>query len=374
MQIEMVDLNGQYNKIKTEVDQAVISCISSALFINGPSVKDFQYNLEQYLGVKHVIPCANGTDSLQIAMMALDLKVGDEVICPAFTYVATAEVIGLLGLTPVMVDVDHNTFNISVNEIENAITEKTKAIVPVHLYGQSCDMEQIMNLANKYDLFVIEDNAQAIGADYTFSNGEMKKAGCIGDIGTTSFFPSKNLGCFGDGGAVYTNNDELATKVRMIANHGQSVQYYHDEIGVNSRLDTIQAAVLNVKLKNLDEYISARQTLAAAYDSAFSGLAHAKIPARAAYSTHVFHQYTIVLCGKDRNEVRAALAEKGIPSMIYYPLELHNQKAYRDAQYTDKDFPITCELSKSVLSLPMHTEMKEDQLAYIIENVTKLLS
>jgi len=372
--IQMVDLVTQYRKIKPEVDEAIFAVLDSAQFIKGPLVKIFEDNLATYLGSKHVIGVANGTDALQIAMMALGLKPGDEVITADFTYVATAEVIALLQLKPILVECDPNTFTIDPAAIERAITPKTKAIVPVHLFGQCADMEPILEIAKRNNLLVIEDNAQAIGADYTFSNGEMKKAGCIGDIGTTSFFPSKNLGCFGDGGAVYTNNDELATKVRMIANHGQSVQYYHDEIGVNSRLDTIQAAVLNVKLKNLDEYISARQTLAAAYDSAFSGLAHAKIPARAAYSTHVFHQYTMVLCGKDRNEVRAALAEKGIPSMIYYPLELHNQKAYRDANYSDKDFPITCELSKSVLSLPMHTEMQEDQLAYIIENVTKLLS
>ncbi len=370
----MVDLVGQYNKIKPEIDEAIFSVLESALFIKGPQVKSFEDNLANYLGAKHAIGVANGTDALQIAMMALGLKPGDEVITADYTYVATAEVIALLQLKPVLVECNPQTFTIDPIAIEKAITDKTKAIVPVHLFGQCADMEPIMEIAKRHNLFVIEDNAQAIGAEYTFSNGLKQKAGCIGDIGSTSFFPSKNLGCFGDGGALYTNSDELAAKIRMIANHGQTIQYYHDEIGVNSRLDTLQAAVLNVKLKYLDGYIASRQKLADAYDKAFANLAHAKIPFRASNSTHVFHQYTLVLCGKDRNDVRAALAAIGIPSMIYYPVELHNQKAYQDNKYSYKDFPITCELCKSVLSLPMHTEMQEDQLEFIIQNVTKLLS
>jgi dTDP-4-amino-4,6-dideoxygalactose transaminase len=372
--IQMVDLVTQYKEIKPEIDEAIFSVVEFAQFIKGPLVKTFEEKLAGYLSIKNVVGVANGTDALQIAMMALGLKPGDEVITADFTYVATAEVIALLQLKPVLVECNPNTFTIDPAAIERAITPKTKAIVPVHLFGQCADMEPILDIANRHKLFVIEDNAQAIGATYTFSNGEMKKAGCMGDIGTTSFFPSKNLGCFGDGGALYTNNDELAAKIRMIANHGQTIQYYHDEIGVNSRLDTLQAGVLNVKLKYLDQYISARQNLAAAYDSAFVTLPHARIPIRAANSSHVFHQYTLVLCGKDRNEIRAALAEVGIPSMIYYPVELHNQKAYKDSDYSDKDFPITCELCKSVLSLPMHTEMQQDQLAFIIQHVTRLLS
>jgi dTDP-4-amino-4,6-dideoxygalactose transaminase len=369
MQIEMVDLKSQYNKIKTEIDEAVISCISSTSFINGPAVNEFQLNLEQYLGVKHVIPCANGTDSLQIAMMALDLKPGDEVICPAFTYVATAEVIGLLGLTPVMVDVDPNIFIIDVADIEKAITSKTKAIVPVHLYGQSCDMEPIMKLAEKYNLYVIEDNAQAIGADYTFSNGMSAKTGTIGHIGSTSFFPSKNLGCYGDGGALMTNDDDLAKKMRMIANHGQEKKYYHKVLGCNSRLDTIQAAILNVKIKHLDLYSQARNDMASFYDSIFAEIVEIEIPKRQLNSTHVFHQYTLKVKNGKRNELQKYLSEKEIPSMIYYPLPLYKQEAFQQFVTSDFKLPITEELCNQVLSLPIHTEMNIDKINLICDSV-----
>ena len=365
----MVDLKGQYNKIKTEIDQAVISCISSTSFINGPAVKEFQLNLEQYLGVKHVIPCANGTDSLQIAMMALDLKPGDEVICPAFTYVATAEVIGLLGLTPVMVDVDPHTFNLTASEIENAITSNTKAIVPVHLYGQSCDMEPIMKLAEKYNLFVIEDNAQAIGADYTFSNGRVAKTGTIGHIGSTSFFPSKNLGCYGDGGALMTNDDALAQKMRMIANHGQEKKYYHKILGCNSRLDSIQAAILNIKLKHLDTYSKARNEMASIYDSAFAQIGELHVPERQKNSTHVFHQYTLKVKNGKREKLHKFLAENGIPSMIYYPLPLYKQEAFK--QFVSSDFHLATseELCNEVLSLPIHTELNIDNMNFVCNSI-----
>lgn len=369
MQIEMVDLKGQYNKIKTEIDQAVISCLANTSFINGPAVKEFQLNLESYLGVKHIIPCANGTDSLQIAMMALDLKPGDEVICPAFTYVATAEVIGLLGLTPVMVDVDLNTFNLTASVVENAITSKTKAIVPVHLYGQSCDMEPIMKLAVKHNLYVIEDNAQAIGADYTFSDGRVAKTGTIGHIGSTSFFPSKNLGCYGDGGALITNNDELAKKMRMIANHGQEKKYYHKVLGCNSRLDTIQAAILNVKIKHLDLYSEARNAMALFYDSVFAEIDELEIPARQLNSTHVFHQYTLKVKNGKRNELQKYLLEKGIPSMVYYPLPLYKQEAFQ--QFVSADFKLdtTEKLCDEVLSLPIHTEMNIEHINFICNTI-----
>lgn len=365
----MVDLKSQYLKIKTEVDEAIANVIEHTAFINGPAVKEFQSDLEQYLHVKHVIPCANGTDALQIAMMALDLKPGDEVITADFTYVATAEVIGLLGLTPVLVDVYPDTFDINIEAIEKNITPKTKAIVPVHLFGQCADMERIMALAKKYKLFVIEDVAQAIGADYTFSNGTKAKAGTIGTIGCTSFFPSKNLGCYGDGGAIYTNDDELAAKLKMIAHHGQSVQYVHDVLGVNSRLDTIQAAVLKVKLKHLDEYAAARNMAALYYDRVLSGNPKIKIPVRSKHSTHVFHQYTLQLNGVDRNALREFLATKGIPAMIYYPIPLHLQKAYASNRYKAGDFPVTEKLCATVLSLPMHTELEEETLKYISESI-----
>ncbi len=372
--IQMVDLKSQYEKIKTEVDAGIEEVISNTAFINGPAVKEFQSDLENYLQVKHVIPCANGTDALQIAMMALDLKPGDEVITASFTYVATAEVIGLLGLTPVLVDVYEDTFDINIEAIEKAITPKTKAIVPVHLFGQCADMERIMALAKKHNLFVIEDVAQAIGADYTFSDGKKVKAGTIGTIGCTSFFPSKNLGCYGDGGAIYTNDDVLAKKLRMIAHHGQSVQYVHDVLGVNSRLDTIQAAVLKVKLKHLDEYAAARNKAADYYDNAFAKHPKLKTPVRAKNSTHVFHQYTLRLVGVDRKLLREQLAERGIPAMIYYPIPLHEQNAYKSDRFKKEDFPITEKLCATVLSLPMHTEMDEEMLIYITDNLIELLN
>lgn len=374
MHIDMVDLKGQYNKIKPEIDQAIISCIESTSFINGPAVKEFQHNLEEYLSVKHVIPCANGTDSLQIAMMALGLKAGDEVICPAFTYVATAEVIGLLSLTPVMVDVDPYTFNITPLEIEKAITSKTKAIVPVHLYGQSCEMEPIMQLATKHNLYVIEDNAQAIGADYTFSDGKVAKTGTIGHIGSTSFFPSKNLGCFGDGGALMTNDDELAIKIRMIANHGQEKKYHHKVLGCNSRLDTIQAAILNIKLKYLDSYSRSRSQMASFYDSAFGNIDQLEIPERQFNSSHVFHQYTLKVKNGRRDELQKHLSQKGIPSMIYYPLPLYKQEAFQ--QYVSAEFRLSTSetLCEQVLSLPIHTEINMDHMDYIISSVQSFFS
>jgi len=365
----MVDLKNQYLKIKPEIDAAIQEVLESTAFINGPAVKRFQQNLEQYLQVKHVIPCANGTDALQIAMMALGLKPGDEVITADFTYVATAEVIGLLGLTPVLVDVNPSTFDINIEALERNITEKTKAIVPVHLFGQCANMDAIMEIAKKYNLYVIEDNAQAIGAEYTFQNGTRKKAGTIGHIGCTSFFPSKNLGCFGDGGAIMTNDDELAQRCRMIASHGQSKQYVHDVLGVNSRLDSIQAAILDVKLKYLNQYIQARQKAAEYYDRKFSNHPEIIIPARNPNSTHVFHQYTLQIKNGKRDALRAFLQEQGIPSMIYYPIPLHLQKAYQSPRYKKGDFPVTEMLCASVLSLPMHTELTEDTLEQITNTV-----
>ena len=367
--IQMVDLLGQYEKIKTGIDEAILSVVQSSQYINGPEVKGFQKDLEDYLDVKHVIPCANGTDALQIAMMALGLKPGDEVITANFTYVATVEVIGLLNLTPVLVEVNPDTFNIDTVSLENAITSNTKAIVPVHLYGQCANMEEVMRIAKQYNLFVIEDTAQAIGADYTFSNGESKKAGTIGNIGTTSFFPSKNLGCYGDGGAMFTNDDELAKKLKMIANHGQSRQYYHDEIGVNSRLDSIQAAVLRKKLPHLNTYIESRNKAATYYDNAFSELDWLTIPARDSKSTHVFHQYTLKTKGINRDELRSYLSENGVPAMVYYPLPLHKQKAYKDSRYDSVDFSNTEALNESVISLPMHTELSDEHLEIITKTV-----
>jgi dTDP-4-amino-4,6-dideoxygalactose transaminase len=367
--IQMVDLKSQYQHIKNEVDKAVIDCIESAAFINGPSVKEFQNSLQTYLGVKHVIPCANGTDSLQIAMMALGLKPGDEVICPSFTYVATAEVIGLLGLIPVMVEVDAATFNITAAIVEKAITPRTKAIVPVHLYGQSCDMEPIMKLSEKYNLFVIEDNAQAIGADYTFSDGSIAKTGTIGHISSTSFFPSKNLGCYGDGGALMTNDDHLAHKMRIIANHGQEKKYYHKVLGCNSRLDTIQAAVLNIKLKYLNDYSSSRNKMANYYDNALANIDVIQIPARQRNSTHVFHQYTMLIKNGERDELQAFLLSKGIPSMIYYPVPLYKQEAFENYVIKGFELPITEQLCKEVISLPIHTEMNEEVMKYVCNEI-----
>ncbi len=372
--IQMVDLIGQYEKIQPEIDKAVLDVIRSSAYINGPEVKSFQAELEKYLHVKHVIPCANGTDALQIAMMALDLQPGDEAITADFTYVATAEVIALLKLKPVLVDVVPGSCTLNPKAVEAAITPKTKAIVPVHLFGQCADMEAINSIAKKHNLYVIEDNAQAIGADYKLNDGSIKKAGTISTVGCTSFFPSKNLGCYGDGGALFTNDDALAKKIRMIANHGQSVQYYHDEVGVNSRLDSIQAAILRIKLRHLDEYASARQKVAAYYDKAFSNHPKITIPERVPFSNHVFHQYTLVLKGADRNSLREYLATKDIPAMIYYPVPLHLQKAYKDPRYKEGDFPVTEALCKNVISLPIHTELSEETLAYICENVLSFLN
>jgi dTDP-4-amino-4,6-dideoxygalactose transaminase len=372
--LAMVDLVSQYEKIKPEIDKAVLDVIASSAFINGPEVKSFQAELEKYLGAKHVIPCANGTDALQIAMMALNLQPGDEVITGNFTYVATAEVIALLKLKPVLVDVFEDTFTIDPAAVEKAITPKTKAIVPVHLFGQCAKMDEIMAIAKKHNLYVIEDVAQAIGADYTFADGSKKKAGTIGDIGCTSFFPSKNLGCYGDGGAIFTENDDIAKKIRMVANHGQSVQYYHDEIGVNSRLDSMQAAILRIKLRHLDEYAAARNKVAAYYDKSFANHPKVKIPVRDPKSTHVFHQYTLVLNGVDRTAMRDFLAAKGIPSMIYYPVPLHLQKAYMDPRYKEGDFPVTEHLCKNVISLPMHTEMSVADMEFIVSGVLEYLN
>lgn len=372
--IQMVDLKGQYEKIKTEIDREVLDCIASAAFINGPKVGEFQQNLEKYLNIKHVIPCANGTDALQIAMMALDLKEDDEVIVPSFTFIATAEVIALLKLQPVMVEVNEKTFNITAEIIEKAITPKTKAIVPVHLFGQSCDMSPIMKLAEKHNLYVIEDNAQAIGSDYRFDDGTAKKAGTIGHIGTTSFFPSKNLGCYGDGGAIFTEDDALAEKMRVIANHGQSERYYHSAIGVNSRLDSIQAAILNVKLKYLDEYCAARRDVANAYDEAFTEIEELQKPVREKNSTHVFHQYTLQVKNGERNDLHKYLAEKSVPSMIYYPVPLYRQEAFKDYVSPDFQQPITEKLCDEVLSLPIHTEMDKETQKYIIENVKEFFT
>jgi len=368
--IQMVDLRGQYNKIKAEVDSAIQEVIDQSAFINGPQVKNFSNNLSRYLEVEHVIPCANGTDALQIALMALDLQPGDEVIVPAFTYVATAEVIGLLKLKPVMTEVDPFNFMITAAEIERVITPRSKAVVPVHLYGQCAPMEEILQVARKHGLYVIEDTAQAIGAKYTFSDGRQMHAGTMGDIGCTSFFPSKNLGCYGDGGAMYTSNKELAQKLQMIANHGQAQKYHHSMIGCNSRLDTIQAAVLNVKLQYLDKYSAARNQVADAYDNAFHDLDWLYIPQRLANSTHVFHQYTIQLRdASDRDNLKTYLQAKNVPSMVYYPIALHLQDAYKTIDFGVGDFPICEDLCTRVLSLPIHTEMHSETLEYIVQTV-----
>lgn len=371
--IQMVDLKSQYEKIKEEVDQGIQEVISSCAFVNGPAVHGFQADLEQYLGAKHVIPCANGTDALQVSMMALGLKPGDEVITTSFTFIATAEVIALLGLTPVLVDVEPDTFNIDPIAVEKAITPKTKAIVPVHLFGQCANMEALQEIADKHNLYIIEDACQAIGADYIFKDGSKKKAGTIGEIGCTSFFPSKNLGCYGDGGAIFTNNDELANEMRSIVNHGMKVRYYHDVIGVNSRLDSIQAAVLKVKLKHLDDYAIERTRAADHYDNAFKDYPQLKTPYRWDKSSHVFHQYTLVTEGIDRAALQAFLMDKGIPAMIYYPVPLHMQKAYIDPRYKEGDFPVTEMLSEKVVSLPMSSELDEEQLEYITSGIIEFL-
>ncbi len=367
--IQMVDLKGQYVKIKNQVDAAILNVIESTTFIKGPEVKGFQEDLQKYLEVKHVIPCGNGTDALQVALMALGLESGDEVITTDFTFAATVEVIGLLNLTPVFVYVDRETFNINTNELRKAITPKTKAIIPVHLFGQSANMEEIMNIAEENDLYVVEDTAQAIGADYTFSDGKSKKVGTIGTIGTTSFFPSKNLGCYGDGGALFTNDNDLAERLEAIVNHGMYKRYYHDEIGVNSRLDSIQAAILRVKLPYLNAYSSERKKAAEYYNEAFKDIEQLEIPATDDNSTHVFHQYTLKVNGANRDELIDYLKEKGIPAMIYYPVPLHHQKAYIRPEFNDENYPVTMELCKSVISLPMHTELDEVQLKYITESV-----
>ncbi|MBK7932410.1 MAG: DegT/DnrJ/EryC1/StrS family aminotransferase [Acidobacteria bacterium] len=367
--IVMVDLKGQYEKIKDEIDAAVLGTVSSTQFINGPQVADLQKNLEAYLGIEHVIPCANGTDALQIAMMALGLEPGDEVIVPAFTFIATAEVIALLRLTPVMVDVDEGTFNVTAEAVEAGITPRTKAIVPVHMFGQSCDMEPIMAVAAKHGIPVIEDNAQAIGADYIFADGRRAKTGTVGDIGCTSFFPSKNLGCYGDGGAIFTNDGDLAEKMRIVANHGQTRRYYHDRVGVNSRLDSIQAAVLNVKLPHLDEYCDARRAVAERYDAAFADIDGVKTPAREPRSTHVFHQYTLRIADGRRDELNAFLAARDIPSMIYYPVPLYKQEAFKETADPNFTLPATERLCEQVLSLPIHTEMDRDTQDQIIAGV-----
>ena len=372
--IQMVDLKSQYEKIKETINSSIQEVLETNTYINGPQVHSFQKNLEEYLDVKHVIPCANGTDALQIAMMGLDLKPGDEVITADFTFAATVEVIALLQLVPVLVDVEMDTFNISIDAIKKAITPKTKAIVPVHLFGLAANMEAIMALAKEHNLYIIEDNAQAIGASYTFSDGSKKKAGTIGHVASTSFFPSKNLGCYGDGGAIFTNDDALAHKLRGIVNHGMYVRYHHDIVGVNSRLDSIQAAVLNAKLPLLNKYNEARQEAARKYNNAFE--VHANIitpnfPADCDY--HVFHQYTLRIVGADRDGLMEYLTGKGIPCAIYYPIPLHNQKAYLDSRYREKDFPVTNQLVKEVISLPMHTELDNEQIKFITDSVLSFL-
>jgi UDP-2-acetamido-2-deoxy-ribo-hexuluronate aminotransferase len=372
--IQMVDLATQYQAIKTDIDSAIQEVLDSAIFIGGPIVQRFQKSLEAYLDVKHVIPCANGTDALQIAMMALGLKPGDEVITPSFTYIATTEVIALLGLTPVFVDVDPKTFCLDPVKIEAAITSKTKAIVPVHLYGQASDMDAIMKIAKKHKLFVVEDNAQGIGSDYYSESGETKKLGTLGHIGCTSFFPSKNLGCYGDGGAMFTNDDELAAQLRMVANHGQKVKYQHDVVGCNSRLDAMQAAILNVKLPKLDEYVAARIKVADFYDRVLGASEKIETPFRDGKSKHVFHQYTIQLKGVDRDALQAYLASKEIPSMIYYPAPAHKQGMFKSFNLANLDLPVTEALTKCVISFPIHTEMTEEQQTLICSEILNFLN
>lgn len=372
--LQMVDLKTQYHRIKPEVDKAIIDVLESTAFINGKPVQDFSNNLAKYLGVKHVIPCANGTDALQIAMMAFGLQPGDEVITPSFTYIATTEVVALLRLKPVFVEVDKKTFCMDPEDLRKAITLKTKAIVPVHLYGHAAPMEEIMKIAAEHNLYVIEDVAQAIGADYTFSNGVSKKAGTIGTVGTTSFFPSKNLGCYGDGGAIFTDDDELAARLKMVANHGQQKKYYHEVVGCNSRLDTVQAAILDIKLRHLDEYIAARTKAADYYDNAFAGNAKITTPYRAPYQKHVFHQYTLILDGVDRDGLNEHLASKGIPSMIYYPVPGHKQKMFESFELQTQDMPVTDWLTERVISLPMHTELDEEQLNFIASSVLEFMN
>ena len=372
--LQMVDLKSQYDKIKDTVNQSIQEILDTTAYINGPHVQKFQKDLEAYLGVKHVIPCANGTDALQIAMMGLGLKPGDEVITADFTFAATVEVIGLLQLTPVLVDVYEDTMNINIEAIEKAITPKTKAIVPVHLFGRAANMDAIMDLAKKHNLYVIEDNAQAIGANYTFADGSKRKVGAIGHVGATSFFPSKNLGCYGDGGAIFTNDDNLAHIIRGIVNHGMYERYHHDVIGVNSRLDSIQAAVLDAKLPFLNDYNAARRDAAAKYNAAFSGSEHIVTPAfDVEGDDHVFHQYVMRITNGKRDALLAHLQGLQIPCAIYYPIPLHSQKAYADERYNEADFPITNQLVKEVIALPMHTELEDDQIAYITSTILEFL-
>ncbi len=367
--VPMVDLIGQYKKIKDQIDQSIIKSLETGKFINGSIVKEFSNNLSKYLNVKHVIPCANGTDALQIAFMALGLKPGDEIICPSWTYISTAEAASLLGVKPVFCDVDLTTFNMTAKNIEQLINKKTKAIVPVHLYGQSCDMEPIVELAKKHNLKIIEDNAQAIGCEYTFSNGDKMFTGTMGDIGTTSFYPTKNLGAYGDGGAIFTSNDKLAKRIKMIANHGQSKQYQHKTIGCNSRLDSIQAEVLNIKLKYLDNYNKARNQMAENYNKAFSAVEQLHTPALNKNSTHVYHQYTLRIHPLYRDPLIAYLNGKGIPNRIYYPIPLHKQKVFSKIVDSNCNLPNTNLLSATCLSLPIHTEIENSSQDFIIETV-----
>ena len=372
--LQMVDLKRQYLKIKPEIDAAMLNVVESTAFIGGPDVNHLATELAAYLGVKHVIPCANGTDALQIALMALGLKPGDEVITPSYTYIATVEVVALLKLTPVFVDVDADTFTMNIDSLKNAITAKTKAIIPVHLYGQSVDMEPLLALAKEHNIPVIEDNAQAIGSSYTFSDGRKVKTGAMGLIGCTSFFPSKNLGAYGDGGAMFTNDDQLAETLKMVANHGQKVRYYHEMVGCNSRLDTIQAAILRIKLRHLDEYCDARRAAADYYDDAFKNNPKIVTPFRAPYSHHVFHQYTLQLRGIDRDMLKQKLEERNIPSMIYYPVPSHKQNMLREYNTFDNHLPVTAMLQDCVISLPMHTELTEEELSYITKNILEIVA
>ena len=367
MKMQMVDLKGQYDRIREEINREIQQVLESATFVNGPKVKEFAGHLAEYCGVKHVIPCGNGTDALQIALMALGLQPGDEVIVPAFTYVASAEVIGLLGYTPVMVDVDSHSFNVTIDNIRKALSPRSKAIIPVHLFGQSCDMAPILDFAKEYGLYVIEDNAQSIGAVYTFPDGRKKRTGTLGHIGCTSFFPSKNLGCYGDGGALMTDDDELAERIRMIANHGQRVKYHHDVLGCNSRLDTLQAAVLDMKLKHLDEYNEARYVAARYYTERLKDVPGIRTPEEMPYSTHVYHQYTLQVADGKRDTLKEHLAEAGIPSMIYYPLPLQQQEAFKGITRQAEDLAVAERLAASVLSLPMHTELTHEQQDAVIE-------
>ena len=367
----MVDLQQQYQKIRQEINDGIQQVLDSTAFINGPAVKQFQGNLEKYLDVRHVIPCGNGTDALMVALMALGLQRGDEVITSTFTFIASAEVIAVLGLTPVLVDVHPDTFNMDMEAVEKAITPRTKAVIPVHLFGQCADMERLLDIAKRHRLHIVEDACQSIGATFRFSDGRTAKAGTMGDFGCTSFFPSKNLGCYGDGGALFTNDDELARKARGIVNHGMFVRYYHDMVGVNSRLDSIQAAILDVKLRHLDDYIAARQQAAAAYTERLSRCEGLVTPAIAPFTSHVFHQYTLLLKTADREKVIAHMQEQGVPVMIYYPVPLHEQKAYQDPRYHKGDFPVSEDLCKHCISLPMHTELDEEQIAHITRHLTE---